>query len=132
MIFFLNLDEPSAPGRPDITSVDKTDMGLTWALPESDGGSPITGYTIEKKEKTGKWTKAIKTTVTETTTTVTGLIEKKEYQFRVAAINLAGTGPFSEPTDYKMAKAPYGKNYNVHYLYTYLMYIYHQYLHVLA
>ena len=106
---FVFIDAPSAPGKPDIISVDKTEMGLTWALPESDGGSPITGYTIEKKEKTGKWTKAIKTTVTETTTTVTGLIEKKEYQFRVAAINLAGTGPFSEPSDTKMAKAPYGK-----------------------
>ncbi|XP_072180965.1 twitchin-like [Diadema setosum] len=103
----LPFDAPAAPGKPEVTSVDKTQMDISWTAPDSDGGSPITGYTIEKKEKTGKWTKVVKTTTTETTHTVTGLIEKKEYQFRVAAMNLAGTGPFSEPSDSTVAKSPY-------------------------
>lgn len=93
-----------------MTSADKTQMELTWTVPDSDGGSPITGYIIQKKENTGKWTQSLKTTTTETTATIKSLIEKKEYEFRVAAVNLAGTGPFSEPSDYKVAKAPYGKD----------------------
>jgi titin len=38
------------------------------------------------------------TTVTDTTFSVTGLKEGKEYEFRVAAENRAGVGEFSAPT----------------------------------
>ena len=47
--------------------------------------------------------------VTETTLTVRDLIEGKEYEFRVAAVNKAGTGPFSEPSEPRITKPPYGK-----------------------
>lgn len=52
-------DEPGAPGVPDIVDWDKDHVDLKWAKPVNDGGSPITGYVIEKREKgTGKWIKA--------------------------------------------------------------------------
>ena len=85
-------------------------MTITWTAPESDGGSPITGYYVERKEATStRWMKVNKQPVSETTLRIKDLIEKSEYQFRVSAENKAGVGPASEPSDLYMAKPPYGK-----------------------
>lgn len=51
---------------------------MSWKAPVIDGGSPITGYIIEKKEKNGaKWTKAIETRGQLTTATVPDLVENQ-------------------------------------------------------
>nr|XP_006823016.1 PREDICTED: titin-like [Saccoglossus kowalevskii] len=101
-------DPPNAPGKPDITAVDSTEITITWTPPENDGGSPITGYTIERCDISRKrWITCNKQTVTETTFTITELIEGNEYQFRVAAENKAGVGDMSEPSDVTKAKPPY-------------------------
>ncbi|XP_033628855.1 titin-like, partial [Asterias rubens] len=101
-------DVPGAPGKPDITGVDRTNITISWSPPESDGGNPVSGYVIEKKETSStRWTKAVKDSVTKTTLTVRDLIEGKEYEFRVAAVNKAGTGPFSEPSEPKITKPLY-------------------------
>ena len=103
-------DVPEAPSKPEVTAVDRTQISISWSPPESDGGSPITGYYIEKKERSStKWMKAKREPVTDTTLTIKDLIEGKEYEFRVAAVNKAGTGPFSEPSEPRIAKPPYGK-----------------------
>lgn len=47
----LNIDQPTKPGTPEISDYDKDFVELTWARPDSDGGSPITGYVVEKKDK---------------------------------------------------------------------------------
>ena len=110
MLFFFLLDVPEAPGKPDVTAYDRTQITITWSPPASDGGSPIKGYIIEKKETSStRWTKAVRDSVTETTLTVRDLIEGKEYVFQVAAVNKAGTGPFSEPSEPRITKPPYGK-----------------------
>lgn len=55
-------DEPGVPGRPEATDWDKDFCDLKWDAPDSDGGAPITGYVVEKKEKgSGKWVKAVDT-----------------------------------------------------------------------
>lgn len=55
---FCTSDEPRAPGRPEVAETDSDHISIKWTSPESDGGSPITGYDIERKEATSaKWTK---------------------------------------------------------------------------
>lgn len=50
-VILLHLDEPSRPGQPAVKDYDKNFVQLQWARPETDGGSPITGYIIERKNK---------------------------------------------------------------------------------
>ncbi|CAF4928035.1 unnamed protein product, partial [Rotaria socialis] len=47
---------PGAPGQPQSTEITNNSVALTWDKPTSDGGGPITGYYIEKREEnTDKW-----------------------------------------------------------------------------
>lgn len=90
-------DEPGSPGTPEVTDWDKDHVDLRWTPPSNDGGSPITGYIIEKREKgSPKWTKAGETGPHETKGTVDNLDEGVEYEFRVKAVNVAGPGKPSE------------------------------------
>uniref|UniRef100_T1GK41 Twitchin n=1 Tax=Megaselia scalaris TaxID=36166 RepID=T1GK41_MEGSC len=93
-------DEPGKPGTPEATDWDKDHVDLKWTPPKDDGGSPITGYVVEKREKgTDKWIKGAEVPAgpgQECKATVNNLDENTEYEFRVRAINAAGPG---EPSD---------------------------------
>uniref|UniRef100_A0A3B4WPE8 Titin n=1 Tax=Seriola lalandi dorsalis TaxID=1841481 RepID=A0A3B4WPE8_SERLL len=82
-------------------------MVLTWEAPPEDGGSPITGYIIEKHDKEGvRWTRCNRQTVTDLTLKVTGLLESHLYEFRVAAENAVGVGEPTSPTVFYKALDP--------------------------
>lgn len=75
-----------------ISDITKTTISLVWQKPNYDGGSPITGYMIEKKEgMAGRWSKASLTNITDTRYTVTGLTQDETYEFRVMAKNAVGS-----------------------------------------
>uniref|UniRef100_A0A3Q2WDZ9 Titin n=1 Tax=Haplochromis burtoni TaxID=8153 RepID=A0A3Q2WDZ9_HAPBU len=60
---------------------------------------PITGYVIERREKTSmRWVRVNRDPVPEFTTVVTKLRKGCEYDFRVYAENAAGLSPPSEPS----------------------------------
>lgn len=44
-------DPPTPPGQPEIADYDKDFVTLKWKKPANDGGTPVTGYVIEKKDK---------------------------------------------------------------------------------
>ncbi|ODM93780.1 Twitchin [Orchesella cincta] len=93
-------DEPDAPGRPNITDWDRNRVDLDWKPPKNDGGSPITGYIIQKKEKGSPfWMNAAQAPAGQTHASVDDLIEGQEYEFRVIAVNAAGQSEPSEPSD---------------------------------
>lgn len=69
---------------------------MSWARPNSDGGGRIRGYLIEKKEVgTDIWQKCNYNPNPATSCIVNNLIENRDYEFRVFAINDAGN---SEPS----------------------------------
>lgn len=89
-------DEPGKPGTPDVTNWDSDHVDLKWAEPLNDGGSPITGYVIEKREEGGNWHKACDVPGNSCEATVPNLDEDTNYEFRVRAVNLAGPGEASD------------------------------------
>jgi titin len=63
---------PEAPGKPvgplEAKDINRTAITLRWQEPETDGGSPLTGYMLEQREaKRTQWTKV--TTVKPDNTT---------------------------------------------------------------
>ena len=103
-------DVPDAPGKPDVANIDTSSIHLEWTPPRHDGGSPITGYVIEKRDTVSeRWMKVTKAPLKELNFTVGDLIENTQYQFRVSAENKAGLGEPSEPSQIIKAKLPFGK-----------------------
>ncbi|XP_037720926.1 twitchin isoform X30 [Drosophila subpulchrella] len=98
-------DAADTPGKPQITDWSASHCDLKWRAPEDDGGAPITGYVVEKKDpNTGKWQKALETNTPECKARVNDLIAGNKYQFRVKAVNKAGKSKPSEPSDQMTAK----------------------------
>ncbi|WP_326968254.1 peroxidase family protein [Arthrobacter sp. CG_A4] len=86
----------TAPGAPTIGTATAGDAAatLTWTAPASDGGSAITGYTVQAfAGATLARTQAVTGNVG--TVVVTGLTNGTAYTFDVAAINAVGTGAAS-------------------------------------
>lgn len=76
-----------------VGNVSKFGCTISWEPPESDGGSPITSYIIELRDRTSvKWSPVQVTKADELTAIVNDVIENKEYIFRVKAENKAGVG----------------------------------------
>jgi titin len=89
------LDKPSPPRNLKVPEVTPESARLTWEVPEDDGGSPITGYIVEKRDiNRQSWNKI--TTTKELTSLADKLIEKNQYVFRVSAENDVGV---SEPVE---------------------------------
>uniref|UniRef100_A0AAX7U1G9 Titin n=1 Tax=Astatotilapia calliptera TaxID=8154 RepID=A0AAX7U1G9_ASTCA len=82
---------PGAPEAPEVIKIAKEEMTVQWSEPEKDGGKPITGYLLEKKEEHAvKWSPVNKDPIPGTRFTVTGLLPLHEYQYRVKAVNEIG------------------------------------------
>lgn len=76
-------DEPGKPANVRCTDSTKDSVSLAWSEPTSDGGSPITGYIIEKKPQFGQsWQKAAEVFGPVTSGTVPDLVEGETYEFR--------------------------------------------------
>ena len=89
-----SLAPATAPGAPTAVTAAAGDTiaSVSWSAPASDGGSPITGYTVSSS---GGQTATV--AALQTTATVTGLENGTTYSFTVTAANGTGTGPASDP-----------------------------------
>ena len=102
--------EPDSPTNLAVENVTATRCVVLWDRPVSDGGSPITGYTVERKSQyNARWTKVNKVPVTDLELEITDLVEGTDYEFRVIAENKAGAGPPCSPIGPITAQAPKGQ-----------------------
>jgi hypothetical protein len=84
---------PGAPtGAAASVAPGATQATVTFSVPASDGGSPITGYTVTSSPAGGTDINAGSTSLSHT---VTGLAFGTAYTFTVKATNSVGAGPAS-------------------------------------
>jgi titin len=99
-----------APDAPTVTDILSESCQVSWQAPAEDGGSPITGYHLERRAAgSSRWIRVNKEQIPELTLNVADLVEGNEYEFRVAAENKAGIGEFSPPSQPFTAKNPWEK-----------------------
>ena len=90
-------DPPDAPRSCRVKEVTRSGVKLEWEKPTRDGGRPIKGYIIEKRNvMENSWHKVNRVPIPETTAFVDDVIEDEVYEFRVMALNEAG---LSKPSD---------------------------------
>ncbi|MGI0088110.1 MAG: fibronectin type III domain-containing protein [Nitrosotalea sp.] len=84
---------PSPPTSLTATAVSSSQINLSWTAPSNNGGSPITGYKIERSaDGSTSWSTIVPNTgTTGTTYSDTGLVASTAYTYRVSAINSVGT-----------------------------------------
>jgi len=84
----------TVPAAPNISSVVPGDgtLDVAWDEP-SAGGSPITSYLVQYAASSGQWGPS--SAVSDTRLTLLGLENGVGHDVRVAAVNAAGTGPWS-------------------------------------
>ncbi len=87
---------PNAPSGLTATRDEERRIDLSWTAPYDDGGAEITGYRIEVSDDDSTWIDVVANTEsTATTYSQTELEVDTTRQYRVSAINSAGTGPAS-------------------------------------
>jgi Fibronectin type III domain len=91
----------------DVSDITKDGCKLKWNAPEDDGGIPITGYVVEKRDtKKGIWV-PVSNLCPGTEIRVPKLKEGEEYEFRVMAENTMGTSEPLMTTKPIIAKDPF-------------------------
>ena len=86
---------PDAPADLTATANGETQINLAWTAP-ADNGSAITGYRIERRVEFGESWDELSGRHRNNTYSDTTVYSGTTYYYRVAAINRAGTGPYSE------------------------------------
>lgn len=101
----LPFDPPGPPINLKAEDITKSTAKITWEAPEFDGGSPVTGYYVEKN--LGKrWSKLNKKATKKPELNLDDLIEGETYEVRAVAENLAGVGTPCDPITF-VAKDPF-------------------------
>ena len=80
-----------------VTSVNPASLEVSWQPPlEINHNGPITGYVIQYT-RIGTSNMMSENVNSGTTHTISGLVAYVAYSVTVAAVNVNGTGPFSNP-----------------------------------
>lgn len=85
---------PTAP-RNLVATPASGRVTLAFDVPADAGGAAITDYVIQQSTAGGAWTTVADGVSGLTSAEITGLVNGTAYAFRVAAVNSAGTSPFS-------------------------------------
>uniref|UniRef100_A0A8C8SRG0 Myomesin-3 n=1 Tax=Pelusios castaneus TaxID=367368 RepID=A0A8C8SRG0_9SAUR len=95
-----SMPQPGPPYDVRFTEVRDASLMLHWQAPLYIGAGPVTGYYIEIcEEGSEEWKQLNKQPIASTHMRASDLEKGKCYNFRVRALNKAGTGPPSLPSD---------------------------------
>ena len=103
---------PGKPNAPTIEEARRDFISVKWTPPKENGGATIDGYWLEVKDTDNiRWRKVQRAAITKPPMATCGyrlndVVEGLEYQFRVAAVNAAGSGPNSEASEPALAVDP--------------------------
>jgi len=94
-----------------VTGTGEGSISIEWDAPESDGGSPVTGYVIEVCHATGTtFTTAGSVTADTRRYVIKDLLDGGEYNVRVMAQNITGVSKEGAVLDTPVtASAPLSK-----------------------
>jgi len=99
---------PDPPQNPVVSDVDSASATLSYEIPANDGGSPITGYIIERRHtESARWQRITKSATPHLKYIDSELVEGYEYEYRVYAENKAGLSDPSKPSNRFVCKDPY-------------------------
>ncbi|XP_077568062.1 titin-like [Stigmatopora nigra] len=99
--------QPGPPSTPAVKLATKSHMLVTWNEPVYDGGSPVLGYHLERKERASiLWTKMNRGMIRDSEYKVGGVEEGAVYEYRVYAQNIAGIGKVSKASEPVAARDP--------------------------
>lgn len=102
-------DVPGPVKNLQVVDTADGEVSLAWEEPESDGGSKVIGYVVERRDvKRKTWTLATEH-ADSPEYTVTGLQRDSMYLFRVCARNRVGSGPNVETDKPVQAKNKFGE-----------------------
>ncbi|XP_035528933.1 myomesin-3 [Morone saxatilis] len=95
------MPEPGCPYDLEFREVRNSSLVLLWVAPLYVGRSPVTGYFLEisQGDQSGDWTALNEEPVSDTHYKVSGLQAGQTYRLRVSAVNEAGVGCASLPTE---------------------------------
>lgn len=95
------MPEPGCPHDLEFRKVRHSSLVLLWAAPPYTGQSPVAGYLLEKSEvdPAGSWSPVNAEPTADTFFQVSGLRAGQSYRFRVSAVNQAGAGMASLPSE---------------------------------
>ena len=98
----------TVPGAPTIVTVTPADASATvsWTAPSSDGGSPVTGYTVAATDTTTPANGGQTASGFVGPITVMGLTNGDSYTFTVQATNAVGRVP-SRPRRMPSPRPPF-------------------------
>ena len=90
-------DIPAAPTGLTARAIGTSRIDLSWTAPRNTGGATIRGYRVEASSDEGRTWSIIRRNTNSTATTLSDvdLAPATTRHYRVAAINIAGNGPFS-------------------------------------
>ena len=84
---------PHSPSNLVGNVVSSTQIDLSWSSPDNDGGSAVTGYTIERNLNEMGWNVLLAETESDATTYQDKTLQSEDSaSYRVSAINSVGTG----------------------------------------
>ncbi|KAM6172804.1 myomesin-3 [Erethizon dorsatum] len=94
------MPQPGPPYDVRVSEVRATSLMLQWEPPMYTGAGPVTGYRISVQEEgSEEWKQVTPDPISATHFRVSDLQTGKRYMFQVQAVNSAGLGQPSMPTD---------------------------------